>query len=85
MPSKRPQTKRMTVQVHYGSILIGATITLFSLVITFFALNYNNSNANSGYQLKNLENERSQLAFEIETLRMEIADLGALGKNDDDN
>jgi hypothetical protein len=85
MSKKRHQTKRMTVQVHYGSILIGSTLTVFSLVLTFFALNYNNSNANSGYQLKNLENERSKVAFEIETLKMEIADLGSLGKNENSN
>ena len=61
-----------------GTALIAITLTILALILTFFFLRYHNQNATNGYQLKQIQEERSALLFEIETLEMEIADLGAL-------
>ncbi len=76
--SHRNPEKRTSIQLQKGTLLIAMTLTFLALILTFFSLRYHNQNATNGYQLKQIQEERSALLFEIETLEMEIADLGAL-------
>jgi len=76
--SHRNPHKRTSIQLQKGTVLIAITLTVLALILTFFSLRYHNQNATNGYQLKKTQEERSLLLFEIETLEMEIADLGAL-------
>jgi len=55
---------------------IGSIIILLALLILF----HQNSNATKGYQLRNLERERSQLLLEQEVLNMQVARAQAMDK-----
>lgn len=61
-------------------ISIGAIILVLSLLILF----HQNSNATKGYQLRNLERERSQLLLEQEVLNMQVAKAQAMEKIESD-
>lgn len=76
--SYRNSHKRTSIQLQKGTLLIAITLTGLALILTFFSLRYHNQNATNGYQLKQIQEQRSQLLFQIETLEMEIADLGSL-------
>ena len=77
MPLRSPQD-RTSLQLQKGTVLIAITLSAVAMVLTYFALSHHNNNATNGYQLKQIQEHRSKLIFEIETLEMEIADLGAL-------
>ena len=55
---------------------IGSIILILALLILF----HQNSNATKGYQLRNLEKERSQLLLEQEVLNMQVARAQAMDK-----
>ena len=55
---------------------IGSIILILALLILF----HQNSNATKGYQLRNLEKERSQLLLEEEVLNMQVARAQAMDK-----
>ncbi len=55
---------------------IGSIILILALLILF----HQNSNATKGYQLRNLERERSQLLLEQEVLNMQVARAQAMDK-----
>lgn len=55
---------------------IGSIILILALLILF----HQNSNATKGYQLRNLERERSQLLLEEEVLNMQVAKAQAMEK-----
>lgn len=55
---------------------IGSIILILALLILF----HQNSNATKGYQLRNLERERSQLLLEEEVLNMQVARAQAMEK-----
>jgi len=76
-PSRNP-SKRISLQVQHGEIIIGILLTVVALILSAFSLGYSNNNATNGYQLKRLQESRSMIQFEIETFEMEIADLGSL-------
>ena len=61
-------------------VAIGALIFLLALLILF----HQNANATKGYQLRNLERERSKLLLEEEVLNMEVAQSQALEKLQND-
>lgn len=61
-------------------VSIGALILVLSLLILF----HQNSNATKGYQLRNLERERSQLLLEQEVLNMHRAKAQAMEKIESD-
>lgn len=82
--SARKPSKRISLQVEYGTVMIAVLLTVVAFVLTAFGLNYHNDNATNGYQLKRLQEVRSELQFQIETLEMEIADLGSLKENLED-
>ncbi|MBM3231634.1 hypothetical protein FJZ28_04925, partial [Candidatus Peregrinibacteria bacterium] len=60
---------------------IGALILVLALLILF----HQNSNATKGYQLRNLERERSRLLLEEEVLNMHVARAQAMQKIEADN
>lgn len=53
---------------------VGALILLLALLILF----HENANATKGYSLRTLENERTVLLLEQETLNMQIAEAQSL-------
>lgn len=55
-------------------VSIGSLILLLALLILF----HQNATATKGYQLRNLERERSQLLLEEEILNMQVAESQAL-------
>lgn len=57
-------------------VSIGTLIFVLALLILF----HQNSNATKGYQLRNLERERSQLLLEQEVLNMQVAKAQAMEK-----
>lgn len=59
---------------------IGSIILILALLILF----HQNSNATKGYQLRNLERERSQLLLEEEVLNMQVAKAQAMEKIESD-
>ena len=61
-------------------ISIGALILLLALLILF----YENATATKGYQLRQLENDRSESYLEQEVLNMQIAQAQALQSLKDD-
>lgn len=61
-------------------VCIGALILLLALFILF----HQNATATKGYQLRNLERERSQLLLEEEILNMQVAEAQALHQLSDD-
>jgi len=56
------------------------TIGLIILILALLILFHQNSNATKGYQLRNLERERSQLLLEEEVLNMQVAKAQAMEK-----
>jgi len=60
---------------------IGSLILMLALLILF----HQNSNATKGYQLRNLERERSRLLMQQEVLNMQVARSQAMEKIESDH
>lgn len=60
---------------------IGSLILILALLILF----HQNSNATKGYQLRNLERQRSQLLMQEEVLNMQVARAQAMEKIESDH
>lgn len=73
---------RIADKLNHGTAMFFFLMITVSLLLTWFAIDYHNKNATNGYKLKKLQEKRSELTFQIETLEMEIADLGALKKEE---
>jgi hypothetical protein len=54
------------------------SIGLLILLLAFLTLFHQNANATRGYQLRNLERERSQLLLDQEIVQMQVAQKQAL-------
>jgi hypothetical protein len=71
-----PQTPRRSSLgrlVEQSTILLMTSIGGLILLLALLILFHQNANATSGYRLRTLERERSQLLLEDEVLRMQIA------------
>lgn len=64
--------------VNQSTILLMVCIGSLILLLALFILFHQNSTATKGYQLRNLERERSQLLLEEEILNMQVAQAQAL-------
>ena len=62
-------------------VSIGSLILILALLILF----HQNSNATKGYQLRNLERERSVLLMQQEVLNMQVARAQAMEKIESDH
>lgn len=69
---------RLVDKIKQGSVMVSVLIILISLLLSWFAISYQNKNATNGYFVKKLQHQRTELLYQIETLEMEIADLGVL-------
>lgn len=77
---KVPERMRIGDKLKQGVFMLCFLMVAVALGLTWFAIGYHNKNATNGYRLKKLQEQRSELVFQIETLEMEIADLGVLSK-----
>lgn len=64
--------------VHQSTILLMVSIGSLILLLALLILFHQNATATKGYQLRNLERERSQLLLEEEILNMQLAESQAL-------
>lgn len=64
--------------VNQSTILLMCSIGALILVLALMILFHQNATATKGYQLRNLERERSQLLLEEEILNMQVAEAQAL-------
>ena len=75
---KKVKKIRIGNQVSIGIYTIIIILTCVALGLTYWGLNFHNSNAINGYSLKKIQTARYEKLFAIEQLEMEIADLGKL-------
>ncbi len=80
-PDRRSSLGRM---VNQSTVLLMVSIGALILVLSLLILFHQNSNATKGYQLRNLERERSQLLLEQEVLNMKVAKAQAMEKIESD-
>ncbi|MBT3293080.1 hypothetical protein HN512_01070 [Candidatus Peregrinibacteria bacterium] len=64
--------------VNQSTKLLMGSIGLLILLLAFLTLFHQNANATRGYQLRNLERERSQLLLDQEIVQMQVAQKQAL-------
>jgi len=64
--------------VNQSTILLMFSIGALILILALMILFHQNATATKGYQLRNLERERSQLLLEEEILNMQVAESQAL-------
>lgn len=64
--------------VNQSTILLMFAIGSLILILALLILFHQNATATKGYQLRNLERERSQLLLEEEILNMQVAESQAL-------
>jgi len=81
-PTSRASLGRM---VNQSTILLMVCIGALILLLALFILFHQNATATKGYQLRNLERERSQLLLEEEILNMQVAEAQALHQLSDDS
>ncbi|ALM09899.1 MAG TPA: hypothetical protein DEB30_02520 [Candidatus Peribacter riflensis] len=74
------QTSRASLgrMVNQSTILLMVSIGSLILLLALLILFHQNATATKGYQLRNLERERSQLLLEEEILNMQVAESQAL-------
>ncbi|OIO54875.1 hypothetical protein AUJ46_02065 [Candidatus Peregrinibacteria bacterium CG1_02_54_53] len=80
-PTFRASLGRM---VNQSTILLMVCIGSLILLLALFILFHQNATATKGYQLRNLERERSQLLLEEEILNMQVAESQALHQLSED-
>ena len=80
-PPSRASLGRM---VNQSTILLMVCIGSLIFLLALFILFHQNATATKGYQLRNLERERSQLLLEEEILNMQVAEAQALHQLSDD-
>ncbi|MFH0851444.1 MAG: hypothetical protein V1876_01720 [Candidatus Peregrinibacteria bacterium] len=71
--------------VNQSTILLMVCIGSLILILALFILFHQNATATKGYQLRNLERERSQLLLEEEILNMQVAEAQALHQLSEDS
>jgi cell division protein FtsL len=76
---------RLADKIKQGNFMISILIIIVSLILTWFAISYQNQNATNGYKIKKLQEKRSEFLFQIENLEMEIADLGSIKNKEEVN
>ncbi len=84
MTSPTSKRVRLADKLKQGSVMISLLIIIVSLLLTWFAISYQNQNATNGYKIKKLQEKRSDLLFQIENLEMEIADLGSMKNKEEE-
>jgi len=80
-PTSRASLGRM---VNQSTILLMVCIGSLIFLLALFILFHQNATATKGYQLRNLERERSQLLLEEEILNMQVAEAQALHQLSED-
>ena len=80
--SRTDATRRSSLgrMVNQSTVLLMFSIGALILILALLILFHQNSNATKGYQLRNLERERSQLLLEEEVLNMQVAKAQAMEK-----
>jgi hypothetical protein len=73
-----PDRRSLGRLVNQSTVLLMVTIGSIILILALLILFHQNANATKGYQLRNLERERSQLLLEEEVLKMQVAEAQAL-------
>lgn len=69
----------MARAIDHGTMLLMVTIGALILMLALLILLHQNATATTGYRLRKLERERSQLLLEEEVLRMQVAEAQSLG------
>ena len=78
---KRSSLGQMVTQ---STVMLMFSIGVLILVLALLILFHQNSNATKGYDLRNLERERSQLLLEEEVLNMQVSKAQAMEKIEGD-
>ena len=78
--SAKQKRSSLGAMVNQSTVMLMFTIGLIILILALLILFHQNSNATKGYQLRNLERERSQLLLEEEVLNMQVAKAQAMEK-----
>lgn len=68
----------MARAIDHGTMLLMVTIGALILMLALLILLHQNATATTGYRLRKLERERSQLLLEEEVLRMQVAEAQSL-------
>jgi hypothetical protein len=69
--------------INQSTVLLMTSIGALILVLALLILFHENANATKGYSLRRLENQRTVLILEQETLNMEISEAQSLKLQDD--
>ncbi len=78
--SSQQRRSSLGAMVNQSTVLLMFTIGSIILVLAILILFHQNTNATKGYQLRNLERERSQLLVDEEVLNMQVAKAQAMEK-----
>ena len=78
--SAKQKRSSLGAMVNQSTMLLMFAIGSIILILALLILFHQNSNATKGYQLRNLEKERSQLLLEEEVLNMQVARAQAMDK-----
>jgi len=82
--SAKQKRSSLGAMVNQSTVMLMFAIGSIILILALLILFHQNSNATKGYQLRNLERERSQLLLEEEVLNMQVAKAQAMEKIESD-